>query len=164
MYCLCVNVYCHRVSTQLQLNIYHIIYDIISYIYQTSSNSSMVAAGSSNGVTNTRCCRYSCLRSWWWMDVDCVWNVKAHAQKPDFVLWRNGRVYLNRRGRQFSRLLAGELWTSVCRVCTARASLCSAVTWRLPVTHFILLFLLHFSSRASPCAITFQLDSTTRNM
>jgi len=23
--------------------------------------------GSSNGVTNTRCCRYSCLRSWWWV-------------------------------------------------------------------------------------------------
>ena len=33
MYCLCVNVYyCHRVSIQLQLNIYHIIsYHIISY-------------------------------------------------------------------------------------------------------------------------------------
>ena len=28
-----------------------------------SSNSSTIAAGSSNGVTNTRCCRYSCLRS-----------------------------------------------------------------------------------------------------
>jgi len=25
-----------------------------------------IAAGSSNGVTNTRFCRYSCLRSWWW--------------------------------------------------------------------------------------------------
>ena len=30
---------------------------------QKSSNSSTIAAGSSNGVTNTRCCRYSCLRS-----------------------------------------------------------------------------------------------------
>jgi len=30
---------------------------------QTSSNSSRIAAGSSNGVTNTRCCRYSCMRS-----------------------------------------------------------------------------------------------------
>ena len=28
--------------------------------------------------------------------IDCVWNVLAHAQKPDFVFWRNGRVYLNR--------------------------------------------------------------------
>jgi hypothetical protein len=25
----------------------------------------LLAAGRSNGVTNTRCCRYSCLRSWW---------------------------------------------------------------------------------------------------
>ena len=40
--------------------------------------------------------------------VDCVWNVMAHAQKPDFVFRRNGRVHLNRRGRQFSRLLAAE--------------------------------------------------------
>ena len=30
----------------------------------------------------------------------------AHAQKPDFVFRRNGRVHLNRWGRQFSRLLA----------------------------------------------------------
>jgi len=37
---------------------------------------------------------------------------------------------------------------------------CSAVTWRLMATHSILLFPLHFS-RASPCAITFQLDSNT---
>jgi len=28
-----------------------------------------IAAGSSNGVTNTRCCKYSCMRSWWWMEV-----------------------------------------------------------------------------------------------
>jgi len=36
---------------------------------QTSSNSSTIAADSNNGVTNTRCCRYSCLRSWWWVVV-----------------------------------------------------------------------------------------------
>jgi len=29
----------------------------------------LLAAGSSNGVTNTRCCRCSCLRSWWWVVV-----------------------------------------------------------------------------------------------
>jgi hypothetical protein len=86
----------------------------------------------------------------------------AHAQKPDFVFRRNGRVHLNRQGRQFSRLLAGELCTSACTVCTARASLCSAVMWRLLVTHSILLFPLHFSSRASPCAFTFQTQSTKR--
>jgi len=33
----------------------------------------------------------------------------AHAQKPDFVFRRNGRVHLNRRGRQFSHLLAAEV-------------------------------------------------------
>jgi hypothetical protein len=27
------------------------------------------AAGSSDGLTNTRCCRYSCMRSWWWVEV-----------------------------------------------------------------------------------------------
>ena len=36
----------------------------------------------------------------------------AHAQKPDIVFRRNGRVHLNRRGRQFSRLLAAEVCAS----------------------------------------------------
>ena len=36
---------------------------------QTGSNSSTIAADSCNGVTNTRCCRYSCMRSWWWVEV-----------------------------------------------------------------------------------------------
>jgi hypothetical protein len=44
--------------------------------------------------------------------VDCVWNVMAHAQKRDFVFCRNGRVHLNRRGRQFSRLLAAVVCAS----------------------------------------------------
>ena len=61
---------------------------------------------------------------------------------------------------KFSRLLAGELYTSTFRICTARASLCSAVMWRLLATHSILLFPLHFSARVSPCAITFQTQST----
>ena len=33
------------------------------YLQQTGSNSSTIATDSSNGVTNTRCCRYSCMRS-----------------------------------------------------------------------------------------------------
>jgi hypothetical protein len=33
--------------------------------------------------------------------VDCVWNVIAQAQKPDFVFWRKGQVHLNRRGVSF---------------------------------------------------------------
>ena len=36
----------------------------------------------------------------------------AHAQKPDFVFPLNGRVHLNRWGRQFSRLLAAEVCAS----------------------------------------------------
>jgi hypothetical protein len=36
----------------------------------------------------------------------------AHAQKPDFFLRRNGRVHLNRRGHQFSRLLVAEMCAS----------------------------------------------------
>jgi len=44
--------------------------------------------------------------------LDCVLNVMAHAHKPDFVFRRNGRVHLNRRGLQFSRLLAAEVCVS----------------------------------------------------
>jgi len=36
----------------------------------------------------------------------------AHAQKPDFVFQRNGRVHLNWREVQFSRLLAAEVCAS----------------------------------------------------
>jgi hypothetical protein len=36
----------------------------------------------------------------------------AHAQKPDFVFRRKGRVHLNRQGRQFSRWLATEVCAS----------------------------------------------------
>jgi len=36
----------------------------------------------------------------------------AHALKPDFVFRLNERVYLNRQGRQFSRLLAVEVCAS----------------------------------------------------
>ena len=35
-------------------------------------------------------------------------NVTAHAQKPELVFLRNGRVHFNRRGGQFSQLLAVE--------------------------------------------------------
>jgi hypothetical protein len=48
---------------------------------QTSSNSSTIAADSSNGVTNNRCCRYSCLRAWWW-----VWYQPKHVEQfPDKI-------------------------------------------------------------------------------
>ena len=82
----------------------------------------------------------------------------AHAQKPDFVFRRNGRVHLNRWGRQFSRLLAAELCASAVLMLETP---CSKVVWRVPATHSISQFPFHFPSRALPCAITFRLDSTS---
>jgi hypothetical protein len=61
--------------------------------------------------------------------VDSVWNVMAHAKKPDFVFRRNRRVHLNRRGRQLGRLLAAEVCASaVVMLDTPR----SEVVWRVP--------------------------------
>ena len=81
----------------------------------------------------------------------------AHAQKRDFVFRRNGRVHLNRRGRQFSRLLAAEVCASAVVMLDTP---CSEVVWRVLATHSIRQFPLHFPSRASHCSITFQLEST----
>ena len=76
-------------------------------------------------------CSYHCL--WFssvptgeYQVVDCIWNVMAHVQKSDFVFWRNGRVYLNRQGRQFSRLLTAELCASVVVMLDTP---CSKVVW-----------------------------------
>jgi cellulose synthase/poly-beta-1,6-N-acetylglucosamine synthase-like glycosyltransferase len=85
----------------------------------------------------------------------------AHAQKPDYAFRRNGRVHLNRRGTSVQSTTGRRaVRTSLRGLYSSCASLCSAVTWRLLITHTILLFPLHFSARPSPCAITFQLDST----
>ena len=89
--------------------------------------------------------------------IDCVWSAMAHAQKPDFVFRRNGRVHLHREGRQFSRLLAAEVCASAVVMLGTTSS---DVVWRALATHSIRQFRLHFPSRVSPCAITFQLDST----
>jgi hypothetical protein len=80
-----------------------------------------------------------------------------HAQKPDFIFRRNGRIHLNRRGRQFSRLLAAEVCASAVVMLDTP---CSEVAWKVLATHSIRQFPLHFLSLASPCAITFQLDSS----
>ena len=89
--------------------------------------------------------------------VDCIWNVMAHAQKTDFVFRRNGRVHLYRQMRQFSRLLATEVCASAVVMLDTP---CSEVVWRVLATHSIRRFPLHFPTRVSPCANTFQLDST----
>jgi len=84
----------------------------------------------------------------------------AHAQKPDSVFQRNGRVHLYRRGCQFSRVLAFL-------ECGSRENDCSNTGWTVPsqtedclATHSIHLFPLHFSSRASPCATRFRFHFT----
>jgi len=82
--------------------------------------------------------------------------VTAHAQKQDFVFQRNGGVHLNRWGRQFSRLLAAEACASAVIILDTP---CSEVVRRVLATHSIRQFSLHFPYRASPCAITFQLES-----
>ena len=89
--------------------------------------------------------------------LDCVWNVFPHAQKPDFVFRRNGRVHLSRGGGQFSRLLAVEVCASAVVMLDTP---CSEIVWRVLATHCIRQFPLHFFYLASPCAITFQLDCT----
>jgi len=64
--------------------------------------------------------------------VDCVWNVMAHAQKAYFVFRGNRRVHLNRRGRQFSWLLAAEVCASAVVMLDTP---CSEVVWRVVATH-----------------------------
>jgi len=85
----------------------------------------------------------------------------AHAQKPDLVFKRNGRVHLNRRGCQFSRLLAAEECGSADSNCIDRVPTYSA---RLLATHSIRIFPLHFPYRASPCAIRFWTRYTTKTL
>jgi len=82
----------------------------------------------------------------------------AHAQTPDIIFRRNGRVYLNWHGRQFSLLLAVEVCASAVVMLDTP---CFEVVWKVLATHSIRQFPLHFPSRASACAITFQLDSAT---
>jgi len=89
--------------------------------------------------------------------VEASWNVMAHAQKPDLVFRRNGWVPLNRRGRQFIGLLAAEVCASAVVMLDTP---CSEVVWRVLATHSFRQFPLHFPSRALPCTITLQLEST----
>jgi len=91
------------------------------------------------------------LKHW---EVDCVWNVMEHAQKPDFVFRRNGRVHLNRRGRQFSRLLTAEECASAVVMLDTT---CSEVVWRVMFTHCIRQFPLHFPN---PCVTVYHHIST----
>jgi hypothetical protein len=82
----------------------------------------------------------------------------AHAQKPDFVFRRNGRVHLNRRGGG-----ASVQSTTCSRGVCISGSNAGYTMFRSSVkgTGYPLAtpVSLHFPSRASTSAITFQLDS-----
>ena len=62
--------------------------------------------------------------------VGCVWNAMAHAQKPDFVFRRKGRVHLNRwgasvqsiTGRRAVHISLHGLW------CSCKPVFCGHVT------------------------------------
>jgi hypothetical protein len=74
--------------------------------------------------------------------VDCVWNIIAHAQKPDFASRaKRTSPFKSGGGSQFSRLLAAE-------VCASAAVMldtpCSEVVWKVLATHSIRQFPLHF--------------------
>jgi hypothetical protein len=57
-------------------------------------------------------------------------------------------------------LQAAEVCASAVVMVVMLDTQCSEVVWRVLATHSIRQFPLHFATRASSCAITFQLDST----
>ena len=92
-------------------------------------------------------------------DISIRLRLKCDGTRAEtrFRLSGNGRVHLNRRGCQFSRLPAAEMCASgVVMLDTP----CSETVWSVLANHSIRQFLLYFPSRVSPCAIKFQLDST----
>ena len=85
----------------------------------------------------------------WVHQVEASWNMMAHAQKPDFVFRaKQTSPFKSAGGRQFSRLLAAEVCTSAVVMLDAPCS--------------IRQFPLHFPYSASPCALTFQLESANK--
>jgi len=93
-------------------------------------------------------------------NVEASWNVMAHAQKPHFVFRRNGRVHLNRRGCQFSRLLAVEVCASAVVMLNTP---CSEVVRRVLATPLNSPVSPSLPLPMSPCDITFQLESKCKH-
>ena len=81
----------------------------------------------------------------------------AHAQKPDLVFQRNGRVHLYRRGVSVQSAAGSQ----GVRISGSNAGY--TVFWGRLQDYSTRMFPLHFPYRASPCAITFQLSSTCHN-
>ena len=61
-------------------------------------------------------------------------------------------------------VISVEYWQPTCAasVVVMLDAPCSGVVWRVLATHSIRQFPFHFPTRASPCAITFQLESNTK--
>ena len=85
-----------------------------------------------------------------------MWWLKRRFQ-------RNGRVHLNPWGKQYRRILAVEVCASAVVMVVMLEKPCSELVLRVLATHSDYQFPLHFASCASPCDITFQLDSTSSN-
>jgi len=92
--------------------------------------------------------------------LDASLNVMAHAQKPDFICWRNGQVHLNRWGCQFIRLLAAKVCASAFVVGSNAGYTMFQSSAKSTGYPLHLQFSLHFPSCAPLCAITFHLEST----
>jgi len=86
-----------------------------------------------------------------------MWWCTRRNQITSF--WRNGRVHLNQRCRQLSRLLAADVCASAIVMLDTP---CFEVVWRVLDTHSIRQFSLHSPPRTSPCSTTFQLESTSK--
>jgi len=83
----------------------------------------------------------------------------TRAEKPDFVFRRNGRVHLNRAGASVQSN-TGSRGVRISGSNAGYTMFRGSVKSTGLATHSIRQFPLHFPSRASPCAITFQLEST----
>jgi hypothetical protein len=79
----------------------------------------------------------------------------ARAQKLDFVFQRKGPVHSNRRGCKLSQAVAGE-------VCSSKL-LHGSNAGQIVIFCLFRQFPLHFSSRASLCAIRFQFYYTKQH-
>ena len=92
------------------------------------------------------------------IQLETRWNVMAHAQKPDFVFRAKRTSRFKSAGRGVSTV---EYWRPRCApsAVVMLDTPCSEVVWRVLANHCIRQFPLHVPYRASPCTITFQLES-----
>jgi len=126
-------------------------------------------------VVNPYCCIWKVVRGTNWLPwptyfvpflsnspncSDCRLPLKCdgtHAESGFRLSAKRTSPFKSAGSRQFSRLLAAEVCASAVVMLDTP---CSEVVWRVLATHSIRQFPILFPSRASQCAIRFQLDST----